>query len=162
MNRCLAVALLVFVCGCGGDPKAMSEREAARFEEAIRQSLTTKPTSVKIHREEQDGGHRGPVDVVHVVLEYGDDNDLDFKGLRFEASHRISKDHKLDTTIKISRSEGDERIAVFKMEFYYLGDTMYRLVDEGAKGKTKAMEKWCWEIRKSLVKVLPEEARPWK
>jgi hypothetical protein len=164
MNQSKAVALLllayVFVSGCGSDPKAKIEKEAVSFENAIREALTTKPTSVKVRREELEGKRRGPVDVVHVVLEYGDDNRLDLKGLRCEANHRISKGRKLDTTITISRSEGDERIAFFEMEFYYLGDTMHSLPDEATKGKIKALQEWCWEIRKVLVKVLPNEPRP--
>jgi hypothetical protein len=163
MNRWWTVALLlsshVFVCGCGGDPTGMSESEAARVAKAIRQNLTKQPTSVNLSREEQDGSHRGPIDVVHVVLEYDDDNGLDFKGLRFEATHRIVRQGKVDTTIKVSCVEGDERIAVYEMEFYYLGDTMGRYANEKAKQKGNALKSWCREIRKALVKVLPKEPR---
>jgi hypothetical protein len=58
--------------------------------------------------------------------------------------------------------EGTERITIFEMEFYYLGDTSSSFENARTKGKVKALESWCEEIRKTLLKALPQEPRPRK
>jgi hypothetical protein len=175
MNRWWAAAVLVssnFIpCGCG--PKASDdEGGVASVELRLEKALARKPSSIKLRREEQDKGRFGPTDVYYIVLDYGDANDLGYKGLEFEVTHRIRERIGLETDFKVSRVSGAGRVDVLRMAVTPEGDTLGKItdkeprvkmeVDEEARGKLEAVDNWCWEIRKALVEVLGHKPRPRK
>jgi hypothetical protein len=159
MSRLWAVGLLTVTCALLGGRATCDEAKDKKQEEmgkAIKESLPTKPSSVKVVVGPNDAFAGS--DVTLVTLEYESTKSLGYKGFKVQAMHTVAKG-KPQTTTMASFANGEKETKVVTLFFDEDGKEFRRMEFEIDKDKLAAVEKRCIEIEVALRKAIPKEPR---